>query len=195
MHTKDMIAKSCTKDTFWCNKRIEKKVTLKAMSADLGIDKTTLCSYLTGARLPATSISIKICDYFGVDYVTGAEEFNKAHELWVSSNPGKKGKRSHIRKRKFDTTKVATTVDVSEIEGELQVEPDLASFSTPDQTTVPETDNKSFIEMIYNKVSYEVFMSFIKGQSSVEDALRDAYNRLIPYDSFYALLKSAGMVR
>lgn len=87
------MGKTTQKDTFWNQKKQEFGVTLKQLSRDLDIDQALLSHFFTGRNLPSTDWSIKICDYFGVDYITGAEAFNAAHECWVAEHPGKSKQR------------------------------------------------------------------------------------------------------
>ena len=68
------------KDTFWNQLRLGQGYTLVSLGAELGIDPSQLCKYFNGQVLPTTPIAVNICDKFGIDYITGAEEFNKLHE-------------------------------------------------------------------------------------------------------------------
>jgi DNA-binding XRE family transcriptional regulator len=164
-----------SKDTFWNQLRIEKGVTQKAMSEAVNIHPVSLSQYLTGCKLPSTPIAIKICDYFGVDYVTGAEEFNKAHEVWIAEHNGQSKKRSKIRKRKFDVD--ATT----ETETTVSAEPD-----TPNELPQKPTGRLFIQKILYGITSFEEFVTVMETSFTKETALKELYGK-INADAYFAL--------
>lgn len=170
---------TCAKDTFWNDLRKQKGVTLKAVSAALDMDQATVSHYFTGMKLPSTPTSVKICDYFGIDYATGAAEFNKAHEAWVAENPGSKKKRSHIRSRKFDVKNISTTTSKPQVMNTLISDKDYFApadvpvFTVPDTIELPlptltvtakisDTKRDSILRLIYNKVDYDTYNEVVK---------------------------------
>jgi len=148
------------KDTFWNDLRREKGVTLREMGAALNTDQATLSHYFTGMQLPSTPTSVKICDYFGIDYAIGAEEFNKAHEAWIAENPGSKKKRSHIRSRKFDVNNIPAEVsNVSELAKSLDV---IEKCNTPSGRDSIMAKRDNILRLIYNKVDYDTYNEVVK---------------------------------
>lgn len=166
---------STSTDTFWNQKRIEKGVTLKDMADDLGVHLTSLSTWLTGAKLPATPTAIKICDYLGIDYVTGAEEFNKIHEEWISAHSGQTKKRSKIRQRKFCVSDVSKS------------KPDTSNEIVVPTKTLQELAERSRVQKIlYRKISYEEFVDIMSLDLNVDNALKALYGK-VDFDAYFAL--------
>ena len=136
------------KDTFWNRLKSQKGSTLKQISKDLDIDQATLSHYFTGMHLPPTSWSVKICDYFGVDYATGAAEFNKAHEEWVAANLGNKKKRSHIRSRKYDVNALPAGLTYTVKEPITEV---------PAQLDVCVLNRDRLLRLLYGNIDYDLY--------------------------------------
>ena len=140
--------KTTAKDTFWNTLKKEKGVTLKDISKTLDLDQATLSHYFTGMQLPSTTWSVKICDYFGIDYVTGAEEFNKAHAAWVAENPGNKKKRSHIRSRKYDFDNISEEYDFTANVPNTTVAANIGEC-------LPQRER--LLRFLYSKVDYDIY--------------------------------------
>ena len=153
------------KNTFWNRIRADKGVSLKTLSADLNMDQAILSHYFTGMTLPPTSVSVKVCDYFGVDYAVGAAEFNKAHEEWVAENPGAKKKRSHIRSRRYDVKNISADesklqvmkTTISDKEYFPPVTECIAKESTLTESTIFSMKRDTILRCIYGEVDYDVY--------------------------------------
>ena len=184
---------STTMKTFWNDQRLAKGLKLKELAVEISVDVSWLHKILTGQVLPSSAVSVKLCDYFGVDYATGAAEFNKAHEEWIAAHPGK-SKRSPIRKRKFDTSK-------AKADGEADV--DLSAFNTevkpkkpakPAKPAKRKTSKKALVDTVirqlYGNISCDDFMTIALCDPSVKDLLEYAYNK-VDVDTFLKLLDAS----
>lgn len=176
---------STTMKTFWNDQRLAKGLKLKELAVEISVDVSWLHKILTGQVLPSSAVSVKLCDYFGVDYATGAAEFNKAHEEWVAAHPGK-SKRSPIRKRKYNAAKATTEADV-----------DLSAFNTevkPKKPAKRKADKKALVDTVirqlYGNISCDDFMTIALCDPSVKDLLEYAYNK-VDVDTFLKLLDAS----
>lgn len=193
---------SATTDTFWHNLRKQKGVTLAQVGKELHIDASWLSRCFTGQALPPTKTAVAICDYFGIDYVVGATEFNKTHDAWIKAHPGKRDKSGNIRSRKFDTKNATETPimdvtpaptfstdnSVSDInETPKCIIPELEEVATEvSEVPMPNTTGiKDIKEFLYHKISYDDFMLVMKETNS-ENILRVIYD-IVDYDTFKIL--------
>jgi transcriptional regulator with XRE-family HTH domain len=173
--------------TFWNDQRLAKGLTLKQLAAEIHADTSWLHKVLTGQNLPSTPMSVKICDYFGVDYAQGAAEFNKAHEEWVAAHPGDTKKRSPIRKRKFDKTKAAADVDLSSFN--VEEKPTKRKYTRKQTKSTAELVN-SVIRKLYGNISCDDFLTIALCEPTVKDLLEYAYNK-VDVDTFMELLSAS----
>ena len=150
------MANTVSKDTFWNRQKINKGVTLEIISKDLGVDKADISHYLTGMKLPPTYVSVKLCDYFGVDYATGATEFNKAHEEWVAENPGSKKKRSHIHRRKFDINRYYEPDSIESVKSAESV-----SAPVPSEPSITSSKRDRLLRLMYDNVDYDTYVKVV----------------------------------
>lgn len=180
------ISMSSITNTYWNRKRIEKKITLQALSAEIGCTVALLSKYFTGAIIPPTSVAYRICEFFGVDPIEGATEFNNAHEIWIAKHPGKRKKRSVVHSRRFypptdvapKDTAVSTQVSIAE--------PDNVSAisDAPCTTAITVSDTArskkdQLYAMVYGKLSYDEFMALaFNPDTTVNMFLNAAYNKV-----------------
>ncbi len=193
---------SATTDTFWHNLRKQKGVTLAQIGKELHIDASWLSRCFTGQALPPTKTAVVICDYFGIDYTVGATEFNKAHDAWIKTHPGRRDKSGNIRSRKFDTKNVtdAPNVDIKPIPAS-STDNSVSDIDEFPNCIIPKLENgvtevskvpmsntsdiKDIKEFLYHKISYDDFMLVMK-ETDNESILRKIYD-IVDYDTFKTL--------
>lgn len=88
---------SCKKDkpykawskihNFWSDLRAEKDYTLEEVADRLGKHTLTIRAYFTGHQLPSVAVVTELCNWWGVDFNEGYEEFQNAHEDWGKRHP------------------------------------------------------------------------------------------------------------
>ena len=174
------------KDTFWNQLRLGQGYTLVSLGDELKIDPSQLCKYFNGQVLPTTPIAVKICDKFGIDYITGAEEFNKLHEEWCKLNKGKGKNRSKIHKRGFDfSAPHQVTVDKYSEDIDITFDDDISleSFNIPAE---PAASDVNIAELVYGKVPLDKFLAISSGTLARSDVLRTLYG-VLPYDVYLSV--------
>lgn len=180
------ISMSSITNTYWNRKRIEKKITLQALSAEIGCTVALLSKYFTGAVIPPTSMAYRICEFFGVDPTEGATEFNNAHEAWIAKHPGKRKQRSVVHSRRFyPPTEVApkdiavsTQVSVAEPDNvsEINDAPCTADTDTP---TVVRGRKGDLFALIYSTLDYDEFMALaLNPDLTVDMFLKAVYTKV-----------------
>ncbi len=172
-------ANSTEKITFWQQQRLDKKVTLEQVAKEMPIDYSYLSKCLSGAVLPSTPMACRICDYFGVDYIKGAEEFNKAHNEWIVANPGKKKNRDKVRTRKY----VVPEDHKAEV---------VSTASQPEIQPVGSLSD-NLLELMYGTVSYMDYENIRTGNLSGKKLLETVYKR-VDFEMFWEILQAMGIL-
>lgn len=199
---------STTVDNFWNKRRLAKKLSFKVLSEELGIPKTTatkLNLYFNGVVLPPTSVAYKICDYFGVDYMTGTQAFNDAHKEYILKNPGQRDKSVHSRKfdssnvHEFPPVELGTRIDelrtreASKIEDlklneQVKFEDEERKPMHIEHTTVEHSVARpAYLKDLYQKLPYEDFMAIVDGHMDLEDILRITYGN-VPVETYAKII-------
>lgn len=89
------------KQTFWRKLIDSCHMTNKEIAKAIGVKTpNNISSYLSGALLPSEKLMKRFCDFYGVSYEIGIEEFKNANKEWLKEHnlpekvPGKRGRRS-----------------------------------------------------------------------------------------------------
>lgn len=176
---KNSKAKSTEQVTFWQQQRLNKKVTLEQAANTMSIDYSYLSKCLSGAVLPSTPMAYRICDYFGVDYIKGAEEFNKAHNEWIIANPGKTKNRDKVHTRKY----VVPEDHKAEV---------VSTASQPEIQPVGSLSD-NLLELMYGMVSYMDYENIRTGNLSGKKLLETVYKR-VDFEMFWEILQAMGIL-
>ena len=78
------------KDTFWNRLRIARNLRIVDIQRQMypkqgNTGRIKLYNWLNGRNVPPEARAREICDFFGVDYAKGMEEFKIAHSEWLSA--------------------------------------------------------------------------------------------------------------
>ena len=181
---KNSKAKSTENVTFWQQQRLNKKVTLEQVAKEMPIDYSYLSKCLSGAVLPSTPMACKICDYFGVDYIKGAEEFNKAHNEWIIANPGKTKNRDKVHTRKYVVSDPPKATVVSETPQPTSAVATVSAYNPLSEIA---------LELLYGIVSYKEYENIRSGNLTGKQLLEFLYKK-VDFDVFWGILQTTGML-
>lgn len=135
-------------DTFWNRIRVEQKITYKDLSDILNLHPSTISKFFSGAEMPSKERVDILCDFFGVDYETGYDEFCKANNKYY--------------KTEVDNSDLDVDIDsILKDEGYTKVSESVDEPDCTEEQPTHEIPKSLLLELIYGKVPYETFFKFI----------------------------------
>lgn len=132
------------KDTYWNKKRVEADVSISELADLMGVKRATMGAYCSGYLVPHPDVMKQMCEFFGVDFIKGKSEFEKAHKAWDATH--KRTLKASARKPKKTKDK---TVDIAELV--VQSNTPLVTTSVHSNRAVCET----ILKAVYHKVDYD----------------------------------------
>lgn len=158
------------KDNFWSMKRVEKKLTIKALAQKCGLPAGRVGAFLSGTAMPDDDNVRRICDVLGVDYNQGQLEFQHAvrnhrcegrQEIVRSvrvDNLVAKKERDAARKAKREAEK-ARLLEAENFIKEVKLKQEKEEIEACENKLAI---RKEVLKLIYKKVDYETYSQISK---------------------------------
>ena len=131
-------------------------------------------------------MAYRICEFFGVDPIEGATEFNNAHEAWIAKHPGKRKQRSVVHSRRFnpptevapEDTTVSTQVSIPEPVESVAID-DAPCTADNDAPTIVRGKKGDLFALIYSRLDYDEFMALaLNSDLTVDMFLKAVYTKV-----------------
>ena len=158
-----------TTNNYLTQKRKAAGFTVKALSEAIGCAYSTTSSYFTGFVNPSDDVVHVICKYLDMDYHKCRKEFDKTFNAWGVAHADKY--------EKVGNTTYQTRKDLVDDSSDL----DLSVFNTEVDDTEDQPDMydiTKYLELLYGKISYDIFTPLCAMGTTAEDILRYLYGKV-----------------
>ena len=138
-------------DNFWNQLKLDRKVTLNELAAELHMHPRTLGKIFSGEDMPSSHIAQLICKAFNVKFSLGWDEFKKAHKVWLDYHP------DSPQHDDDSLGSLLPTVDkLAADEQAVEVEPiaEAPKFKAPPGLSPAKL---KVLKVLYGKISYEEY--------------------------------------
>lgn len=71
------------KNNYWNDLRTANNVKFDQLAVLLDVSDSCVGNYFSGAVMPKNEVIKDLCDFFGIDFETGKNEFLKIHNSWL----------------------------------------------------------------------------------------------------------------
>lgn len=162
------MAQKNANDNYLTQKRKAAGYTIQTLSEKIGCAYSTTSSYFTGFVNPSDDMVYLIAQILGMDYTECRKEFDKAFIAWGKAHADKYekiGNTTYQVKKSPDKNSQIELMDLLDDIDEVQAENDMY-------------DVTKYLELLYNKISYEDFSVISAMGITAEDIFRYLYGKI-----------------